>query len=144
MLLIRGLYGAFDIYKGINESNCLKPVKINKSFVYTHSLCALHWINSAVRKFEKLNKLSVFVTNKLSIQNTCKVFPVTFGFISGKENPADMVTRCVSHKQISNSNYFSGPVARKDEFSDLSVLELSILPSDEVKLYFSDGYCKIK
>ena len=128
-----GVECALDIYKDLSGSNCLKPVKINKIFVYTDSLCSLHWINSAICKFEKLNKLSVFVRNRLnSIQNLCEVFPITFGFMSGKENPADMVTRCVSYKKLSNSNYFSGPVLREDELSDLSVSVPSILPVDKV------------
>ena len=124
---------ALDTYKDLCGSNCLKPVKINKIFLYIDSLCALHLINSAICKFEKLNKLSVFVKNRLnSMQNLCEVFPVTLCFMSGKENPPYMVTRCVSYKQLSNSNYFSGPVVRKDEFSDLSVSVPSILPVDKV------------
>ena len=38
-----------------------------------------------------------------------------------------MVTRCISHKQLANSNYFSGPVPEESERSDLAVLVPSIL-----------------
>ena len=49
----------------------------------------------------------------------------------GKVNPTNMVTRCVSNKHISNFNYSSGTVERKDEFLDLSDMVTFILPAEK-------------
>ena len=48
--------------------------------------------------------------NRLSyIKNLCKAFPIKFCFISGKTNPADCITRCLSYKLLIKTNYISGP-----------------------------------
>ena len=39
----------------------------------------------------------------------CQKFPVQFGFIAGKNNPADCVTRCISYKQLLRSTFLVGP-----------------------------------
>ena len=121
-----GVENAMSVYYDLTGKKCLGKIKIENIFLFTDSLCAINWINSAAHKLDKLNKLSTFVNNRLTdIQNLCNTFPVKFNFISGKDNPADLITRCVSYKQLMNSNYFSGP--ELPEFGDLSVTVPSFL-----------------
>ena len=101
---------AVDIFNDLAGPSCLKPIGVQKIIVFSDSLCALHWLQASSLKLEKMNKQSTFVLNRLtSIERLCDKHPVNFRFVSGKENPADLVTRCVSHKQLIQSNYFSGP-----------------------------------
>ena len=37
------------------------------------------------------------------------VSPITFKFVSGKKNPADMTSGTISNKLLSKSNFSSGP-----------------------------------
>ncbi|XP_068243395.1 uncharacterized protein [Palaemon carinicauda] len=112
---------ALEIYKDLSGSACLKPLKVNNIYVYTDSLCALHWLNSAALKLDKLNKHSPFVVNRLhNIQRMCETVPIKFSFISGKNNPADIITRCVSYNQLQNSCFFSGPNLSINEVPELS------------------------
>ena len=64
---------------------------------------------------DKMQKRTVFVMNRInSIQKLCERFPVKFCFISGKSNPADCVTRCLSYKQLLKSTYLCGPSWKSD------------------------------
>ena len=57
-----------------------------------------------------MQKRSVFVMNRLKhIDRLCETFPIEFSFVSGFKNPVDCITRCLSPKQLSRSNYFCGP-----------------------------------
>ena len=57
-----------------------------------------------------MNKQSVFVLNRLEyISKQCYDNPVTFSYISTDINPADCLSRAISYKLLSNSNYISGP-----------------------------------
>ena len=98
---------AMDIYKDLSGTSCLKPIEIKEIILYTDSLCALHWLNSASLKLEKTNKRSVFVLNRIdNIQRMCDFFPVRFKFISGKTISADLITRCISCNQLQKPCYF--------------------------------------
>ena len=99
-----------DIRKDLSGSDCVVPVDIKEMVVYTDSLVCLSWINSCVNKLDKLQKYSVFIQNRLHrLIELANVFPVSFKFISGCDNPADCVTRCLSYKQLTKTNYVSGP-----------------------------------
>ena len=114
---------AIDIYHDLCGPTCLKPIKVKNIIAHTDSLCALHWLNSASLKLDKMNKHTAFVLNRISnIQRMCEDFPVRFNFISGKKNPADFVTRCFSYNQMQKSCFFSGP-----NISDTEIPELSIV-----------------
>ena len=39
----------------------------------------------------------------------CEIHPINFSFINGCANPADYITRSVSHKQLCHTNYLKGP-----------------------------------
>ena len=113
-LELLGIYLAaktsLDLYKELGGPLNVCPIKINEIEIYSDSLVAISWINSYVNKFDKMNKISVFVKNQLlNIVRVCEEFPITFSFISGEENPADFTTRCTSYKILSRTNYFSGP-----------------------------------
>ena len=70
-----GVACAMDIYKDLSGTSCLKPIKIKEIVLYTDSLCALHWLNSASLKLEKMNKHSAFVLNRINnIQRMCDFF----------------------------------------------------------------------
>ena len=58
----------------------------------------------------KMQKQSVFVMNKVHhIVQICEKHPVNFSFISGVENPADSITRCMSYRKLLQTTYFTGP-----------------------------------
>ena len=118
-----GVECAIDLYKDLSGQSCLNPISIGQILLFTDSICVLYWLNSASLKLEKMNKHSTFFMNRIqSIQHLCEVFPVKFNFISGKENPADCVTRPLSYKQLLKSNYLT-----EDDVEDLIEPRLPVL-----------------
>lgn len=108
--LVLGVNNLMDVYKDLTGPSCLNPISITELFAFTDSVCCIHWLRSAVIKLDKLAKLSVFVKNRLkTLQDLCEQVPVTFKFIAGEVNPADCVTRSLSHKQLVKSNFLVGP-----------------------------------
>lgn len=90
-------------------SKTLIPIKIDKMRLFTDSSISLSWLRSFNETFAKMNKKAVFVMNRLaSITKLCTVFPIEFGFIAGKENPADCITRPMSYKMVAKSSYWKG------------------------------------
>ena len=112
-----GVECAIDIYKDLAGPSCMTPLNVSNIILYTDSICALHWLNSASMKLDKMNKQSTFVLNRIhSIQRMCETFPVKFNFVSGMRNPADLVTRCLSYKQLQRSCFFHGPDSTISDF----------------------------
>ena len=67
-------------------------------------------MNALILKLDKMQKRSVFVLNRLeNISKICNTHSVEFSFVSGIENPADCVTRPMSHKHLIKTNYVLGP-----------------------------------
>ena len=98
-----------DLFNELSGKLCVCPINIDKLYVYSDSLVALNWLNSYTA-LEKMQKKTVFVQNRLKrITDLCANKPVTFRFVSGIDNPADLVTRPVSYKLLSKSNYINGP-----------------------------------
>jgi len=102
------------------------PVKVTKLMLFTDSMVCIHWLNAYVNSFDKLQKLSVFVKNKLrSIDELCVKCPVEFRHTAGRENPADCVTKHYSYRALSKTNYYKGPnflsTGTNDLPSDLTV-----------------------
>ena len=91
-------------------TNAYCPIQINEMHLYSDSMVALSWVESKVVKYDKIEKKSILINNKLdNLVKCCMSFPVTFHHIEGIYNPADKVTRSVSARLLINSNYLSGP-----------------------------------
>ena len=104
-----------ELYTELSSDKTISPINIEDLYVYTDSMCALSWIKSCFVTHSKIQKHSVYVKNRLkTIGDVCKVKPITFRFVEGRENPADCVTRPLSYKALSNTSYFSGPSYLKD------------------------------
>lgn len=105
-----GVEVLIDLYQEMSGSSCINPIKITDLLLFSDSMVSLAWINSYSGELGKMNKHSVFVRNRMeSISRLCQIHPVTFKFISGIENPADQISRAVSHKVLMKSNFLSGP-----------------------------------
>ena len=104
-----GVQVLLNTFISLTGEDCVCPLKINSLNVYCDSLVALNWIQKHSLKFDKTNKLSVFVKNRLNkIAFLCDTHSVDFHFCAGKQNPADYVTRAVSHKILTKTNFYSG------------------------------------
>ena len=117
-----GVEYSLDLYKDLSGAACLNPLQVTKIRLYSDSLCALHWLASSSLHLEKMNKCSTFVLNRIhNIQKHCETFPIQFGFVAGKENPADYVTRSVSYNLLERSCYLSGPDLSNIDMHDLTI-----------------------
>ena len=118
-----GVECLIELTNEMSGSDCVNPVKLTERQLLTDSLCCIGWLNSYNNTFDKMNKKSVFVQNRLEkIGAWCNQYPITFRYCAGALNPADCITRCLSHKQLSRSNYFSGPNLEKvDDSYDIFV-----------------------
>ena len=125
-----------DLYNELAGPDCLKPIDIAELHSFSDSLVVLSWIYSNSIKFDKLQKLSVFVKNRLNtISDLCEKHPIRFSFVSGEENPSDCITRSMSYKQLQKSNYFSGPGCLKElnfEVSAPNTLSF-LVPNPDIK-----------
>lgn len=98
-----------DTKAELTGGKCVVPVKISNCVLYTDSLVCLSWLRSFSVKLEKLSK-PIFVMNRLAlIERYCSDCSVNFKFCKGISNPADCMTRELSHKQLLKSNFLTGP-----------------------------------
>lgn len=105
-----------DAHKELSGPSCVLPIKINKHILFTDSSISLHWLNSQAVTFDKMQKRSIFVRNRLDyIERQCNKFPITFNFVSTHCNPADCLSRCLSYTQLQKSCYFEGPEFLRSE-----------------------------
>ena len=108
--IVLGVETLMDVYNELSGADCVVPVNIEELKYFSDSSVCLSWLHSYFGKFEKMNKKSVCVMNRLNtISVLCDKFPVEFGFCAGCENPADAITRPMSYRQLIKTNYFSGP-----------------------------------
>ena len=104
-----GVQTLLDVYRELADKSCVIPIRITELKLFSDSQISLFWLQSYAEKIEKMNRLSVFVKNRLNtICKLCEGFPVSFFFCAGKENPADYITRPTSAKQFAASNYLYG------------------------------------
>ena len=86
--------------------------------------------NSCINKLDKLNKLNVFIKNRLEkLMMLCQEYPVTFSFVDGIDNHADCITRPLSHKQLMKSTYYTGPsflVSADCNMSRADILDITV------------------
>lgn len=103
-----GVECMMDLYNNLTRAFC--PVKINNLHLFTDSTIALSWLAAKTEKTSKIEKKGTVINNKLSnILRLCEAHKVIFHHIAGLKNPADVVTRCVSHRVLNKTNYFTGP-----------------------------------
>ena len=108
--IVLGTEVSLAVRNDLAGTNVVSPVNIDEVTVFSDSLVSLNWINSAVNDLAKLNKLRIFVKNRLNyLMKLCDTHPVTFTFVDGIQNPADLTTRVVSPRKFVSSNYFTGP-----------------------------------
>ena len=93
-------------------------------------MVVLNWINSYTHKYDKLQaKRSVFLMNRLHrVATLCSDCPMRFSFVAGASNPADYISRPVSHKQLIKSEYHTGPAFLRNlsDPSTSSVLDIVV------------------
>jgi hypothetical protein len=113
-----GVKCMMEFQKDLTNAFC--PVKIKNLELYSDSTIALNWLASKVQKFQKIERKGSIINNNFDkIVKYCEQRPILFHHIDGEANPADFVTRCVSSKVLSNTNYLTGPELTKirKEFS---------------------------
>ena len=116
-----------DIYKDLTGSDCVQPIQIDELCVYTDSTCGLNWLNSYSNKLSKMQKRSVKVMNQIAkIDRLCEIKPITFSFVAGSQNPADLITRCISYKTLMKTNYFKGPDFLREDPSKRDLSEFAV------------------
>lgn len=99
-----------DTYEELCGLKVVRPVLIKEMHVFTDSMINIHWLNSYNYKMEKMEKHSIFVLNRLnSIVKLCNKLPISFHYVSTDINPADCISRAVSHGQLLKSSYVKGP-----------------------------------
>lgn len=105
-----GVEMLLELKASLDGPNCVLPVKIEKLRLYTDSTISLFWLMAQTQTLSKMQKLSVFVRNRLDyIEKQCNKFPITFAHVNTKSNPADCMTRCFSCSQLQASCYYKGP-----------------------------------
>ena len=118
-------------YDELSGPLCIEPINIANLRLFTDSAVCLCWIQSYACKLDKMQNRSIFVMNRLlKIANLCQKFPITFGFCAGEKNPADLLTRPTSYKQLVASNYHSGPDLNL-LFSNQDDLPVVVVPNPE-------------
>ena len=98
-----------DVYSELTGSACVNPIQISEMEIFSDSFVALSWLDACSNKLAKMQKRSVLVMNRLQhIINLCEQFPIKFSFVSGTQNPADAVTRCMSYRRLVQTNFYRG------------------------------------
>ena len=70
-----------NLYEELEGQNCLIPVNFNEFYLYSDSAVALSWIQSYLCKFDKLNKRSIIVQNRLTkLASLCEKHSVKIFF----------------------------------------------------------------
>lgn len=105
-----GVETLIELVQELTGPKCVISIEIVDLELYTDSLVCLNWLNFFANKFDKMKNISVFVRNRLDfIDRLCEIVPIIFSFCQGTQNPADFITRPVSHNLLVKSNYYSGP-----------------------------------
>lgn len=105
-----GVETLIDVSKELSGPSSVIPINISSRKLFTDSLVCMSWLQSYSEKFAKLNKLSVFVLNRLnSITRLCSDYSIQFKFCAGRDNPADCITRPFSYALLKRTAYLTGP-----------------------------------
>ena len=97
-------------YDAMCGDTVVTPVHIVDLNLYTDSMVCIQWIERYAILFEKMQKVSVFVKNRLrAIEMLTHTKPISFFHVAGAENPADFLTRPCGYKVLMKSCFFTGP-----------------------------------
>ena len=122
------------LYLELCGSNIVMPLKITELRLFTDSMVCVHWLNSYANKFDKWQKLNIFILNLLkTIDKCCSTKSVTFSFTEGLTNPADAIRRPLSHKKLQQTSYLSGPKFLTDETTSRSDITSVTIPNPLAK-----------
>lgn len=126
-----------DLWDDLCGNSAVIPLNIVSLELYTDSMVALHWLNAYATKFEKMQRMSVFIMNRLkTIDNLCTKHPVTFRFTEGTMNPADAVSRPLSYKKLCETCYYTGPEI-------LNINKLSYSRSDTISVLIPNPNARV-
>ena len=119
-----------EIRRSISNEYVVQPIFIRKLHLYSDSMAGLNWINMHAVKFDKTQKLTVFVQNRLKkIDELCRDFPVEFRHTAGDQNPAHYLTKPTSYKVLTKSCYLSGPICIRSDFEKVEADLISVVPN---------------
>ena len=91
-------------------TTAVEPIDIGRIILFSDSMISLSWLRARVHKTVKMERKSVLVNNKVNkIVSLCESSPITFRFVEGSQNPADLTTRIASSYILKKSNYLGGP-----------------------------------
>ena len=137
-----GVEMLIDVNQQLAGENTVMPIIVRDLSLFTDSMVAMHWLQNFSIKLDKMQRVSTFVMNRMhKIEGLCNTKAVTFNFVDGTNNPADHLTRCVSHKKLVKTNFHTGPIFLEESDacpdSDLRVImpNPSYVPRDEVICY---------
>ena len=132
-----GVRTLIDLFESLTGRDIVCPINIGGLQLMTDSLVCLQWLQSYSIYFDKTQKLSVFVRNRLkNIDDLCRNKSVMFRHVAGEGNPADFLTRPCSFKILSKSNYYAG-LQYKSLFDCETALQIEI-PNKKHKLVDED------
>ena len=99
-----------DLKQSLSGPTCVVPINIAKLRLFTDSTISLFWLVAKTQTMAKMQKHSIFVQNRLDyVQQQCNKCPITFAHVNSGENPADCLSRCLSHSQLSKTCYYTAP-----------------------------------
>ena len=125
-----GVETLIDAYQSIAGETVVIPVNIESLYLYTDSTACLGWLNSHSIKYDKIQRLSVFVRNRLDcIDNLCKIKSVKFRHVSGEINPADSVSRPTSYRVLQKDLFYYGPNFLKSDLENDKMDSTIIIPN---------------
>ena len=125
-----GVETMFDVFDGLAGETVVMPINITSLNIFTDSTACLGWLESHSVKYDKVQKLSVFVRNRLSkIEDFCLRNPVSFRHVSGETNPADCVSRPMSYRVLQKNNFYNGPDFLKTSINELCIDTVVNIPN---------------
>ena len=131
--LYLGAKALIDILESLAGPSVVSPVNIVNLHVFTDSMVCLHWLQALAFGFEKMQRVSILVKNKLKqIDELSQKKSITFHHISGSNNTADYCTRPTSYRLLSETKFYEGPSVIRDSVASKSDLTIT-LPNPHVR-----------
>ena len=91
-------------------TTAVEPINVSNIIMFSDSMIFLSWVRARLHKTGKIERKSVIVNNKVNkIVSLCDSCPMSFRFVEGCQNPADLSNRAVSSYTVNKSNFLVGP-----------------------------------